>query len=306
VNPEHQLHVDAPPSAGRYRVAPLVLALLGLGLTGCSSSLPGHPGSRALTTAAAVPPTPAAVDGGRFVAPVELDDGTLLVEPPTADEQPTISEAQAATEIWASSAFTGYHQGFLAYGVVTITMSAPGVPTVTSLPAWVGFAMGNAASCPAMTAPTRPTTTEQPAPTPGYSAVVIGAGSGVPAVAYRARGALCGAPPTGPTVSAASEVLSVPWVATGPLVPNSPAVLQVTLPSCGALNGYEAEGSPSSFTITVPAVVPDDRSTCQGTKTGTVTVQIGAPPGARGLPPMSSTAAITHGVLGPLQQASSP
>jgi hypothetical protein len=242
------------------------------------------------------PPTRTAVANGRYVNPVELDNRTLTVQPPTANERPSISEQDAATEIWAGSVFAGYHQVEMGFGIGTLA----GEPTVTVLPAWIGFGTASTFSCPAMIAPTGPTTTEQAPPTPGYAAVILGAASGAPAITYGSRGAICGSPPTGPTVSPASEVVSVPWVETGPESGGEIAD-QASVPTCGTLAGESGGGNSTSMTWTVNAVVPDAELGCAGTRTVEVTMRVTLPnlPGV----PATVVTSIGHGPLGPVQQA---
>jgi hypothetical protein len=225
---------------------------------------------------------------------------TGSVQPPTANDRPTISENDAATEIWASSVFTGYHQVEMGFGIATVALPVAGVPTVTELPAWVGFAMANAISCPSGTVPTGPTTTVQAPPTPGYAAVILGAATGRPGVAYVSRGAMCSGPPTGPTVSAAREVVSVPWAATGPESGGQIAVL-ASVPTCGTLAGAEGGGNSTSMTWTVTAVVPDAQLGCTGTRSVEWTLGVSLP----NLPGVPTTVATPfgHGPLGPVQQA---
>ena len=155
---EYSLHVN------RRRK---ILASFGVGHTRClppascstSTVLTTQTTDRLPKAQAPVLPSEGSVADGRFVRPVELDDGILAVEPPTPGQQPTLSQSHATTAIWASSALLGHHAGPIGFGIVTITLQQAGVPKVTSLPAWIGFAVAATASCPMETAPTGPTTT---------------------------------------------------------------------------------------------------------------------------------------------------
>jgi len=243
------------------------------------------------------------VSDGRFITPVELDDGTLVVVPPSSGEHPTISEADAAAKIWASPTPAGYHAGPLGFGIVTISLDESGIPTVTSLPAWVGVATASLVHCPEETAPTGPTTTRPTLPSSGYGAVVIGAEAGSPAVAYTARSSTCGSPPTGPSVAVASEVVSVPWVASG-TVEAGQLVVQASLPPCGAFRGASVGGSAASTTVTLLAVVPDVVLPCPAPQRVMETVQLGSP-NSPGAPPslVSPSTLIEHGPLGAIRTA---
>jgi len=225
-----------------------------------------------------------------------------VVQPPQPGEQPAVAEAIAATKIWASSVFTGHRQEYLGFGIVTVRLAISGVPPGTSLPAWVGLATANASSCPAITEPTGPTTTESPLPSAGYSAVVIGAATGSPAVSYVARTAFCDYPPSGPTVAVASEVVSVPWLATGPDRSGEGQLTGLAqIPSCGTLAGPGGGGKIGEADVwTVTAIVPDD-GPCVGTRSVPVTIGVDLP-NAPGVPTTVATP-IEHGPLGPVQQA---
>jgi hypothetical protein len=254
---------------------------------------------------AQAPSLPAAtsVANGRFISPVQLDDGTLRVEPPGPGEHPRLSEAEA-TKIWATSTLAGYRAGSPGFGMVTINLRQAGVPSVTSLLAWIAFAMANAASCPAETVPTGPTTTQLDLPSSGYAAVVIGAAIGTPAVVYTARSSTCGFPPTGPTVTTASEVVSIPWVALGTVQAGELAV-RASVPSCGTYRGASVGGNAKSLTVTLLAVVPDVAHECPVVQPVTESVQVG-PPNAPGAPPpvVSPSTLIGHGSLGAIRAVS--
>ena len=135
---------------------PMRLATLVAALTAAlaTASVPGiaaaatRASQGALNRAASLP-GPGDVVRGRFVAPVALDAGTLEVVPAPAGDRPHVPEAQAAQEIWASPVLQSRTQGPLGYGLVTISLRVKGVPHVTKLPAWVGFAKSSGmANCP--------------------------------------------------------------------------------------------------------------------------------------------------------------
>jgi hypothetical protein len=243
------------------------------------------------------------------VASVSLDGGVLEVAPAPAGDHPLVSEERAAEEIWASPVLQGDQQGPLGYGVVTISLRVGGVPHVTRLRAWVGFARSSGtAFCPEKS----PSSTSnadglsgQALSSSGYAAVVIGAAHGSPAVTYRAPSMVCGSVQPA-ALALASEVLSVPWQAlTG--VANESIQLRVTLPACGTLEGIASGGSAKVTTITVTAVVPDVHGRCDGTSDITQTVALG-PVGNPGAPPplVTGSTIIRHGPLGPSRLAVAP
>jgi hypothetical protein len=255
-------------------------------------------------------PRPADVVRGRFVAPVSLDGGVLVVVPVPAADRPLVSRQQAAREIWASPVLQSRTPGPLGYGLVTISLRVLGVPHITKLPAWVGFAKSSGfAGCPEESA----TSTSNPVGLPGedllssgYAAVVIGAAHGSPAVTYTAPSLFCGSVQPA-ALAAATEVLSVPWQAlTG--VENDSIQLRASLPACGSFESITSSGGAKVTTITVSAVVPDVHGRCDGAGTTTQSVAlgpIGNPPGAP--PPLvTASTVIRHGSLGPMQLTVAP
>ena len=231
-----------------------------------------------------------------------LDGGDMRVDPPRPDQQAALDEADAATKIWASATFTGYHAVVLGFGVVTISAPGEGVPAVHDLPAWVGFAHRSALySCPAQIGPV--TSQAQP-PDNGDAAVVLGAWRGTPAVAYEARTSACGEAPTAPTVTGVDEVVSVPWTSGGPLQSGTLTVL-AHIPPCGASQGIATEGTSSAVTISAYALVNDQPDNqCPSGRVVTEHVQVS--PGGPGVPPpvVSSRTHLLHGPVGPSRQAS--
>jgi hypothetical protein len=254
-------------------------------------------------------PRPADVVRGRFVAPVSLDGGDLEVVPAPAGDRPRVSRKQAAQEIWASPVLQGHQAGPLGYGLVTIALRVVGVPHITKLPAWVGFAKSSGfAGCPEE--PASSTSTSNPVGpsgedllSSGYAAVVIGAAHGSPAVTYTAPSLFCGSVQPA-ALALATEVLSVPWQAlTG--VENDSIQLRASLPACGSFESITSSGGAKVTTITVSAVVPDVHGRCEGARTTTQSVAlgpIGNPPGAP--PPLvTASTVIRHGSLGPMRLA---
>ncbi len=303
---------------------PMMLATLVAALTAAlaalaTASVPGIAAaatraSQGAVNRAASLPGPGDVVRGRFVAPVALDAGTLEVVPAPAGDRPHVPEAQAAQEIWASPVLQSRTQGPLGYGLVTISLRVKGVPHVTKLPAWVGFAKSSGmANCPEESPTTAGTSTSTSAglsgkdlPSSGYAVVVIGAAHGSPAVTYTAPSLFCGSVQPA-ALALATEVVSVPWQAvTG--VENESFEVRASLPACGQLEGISSGGSAKVTTVTVAAVVPDAHGRCNGTSDVTQTVALGPVDNPPGAPPPLVTAStvIRHGPLGPTKLAVAP
>jgi hypothetical protein len=228
-------------------------------------------------------PTPAAVDHGRFVAPVGLDDGRLTVDPP-GTVTARISMRTAETMFAAADAVQGdYKFAILGLGVVSIssvsvtsstpeqstatstatsaptstTMSASTsapTPTPTSTPtlpsysgrlAWVGIAWG--LDCPAHVGDT----------TTRDVAVIFDAQSGRDVITYASRGAaVCGGPRLPPTVSRPDELVSIPWHPVGP----ASTAVSVTVPACGSFYGWTDQPGTGAAAVEVVARRPYDAS----------------------------------------------
>jgi hypothetical protein len=242
-------------------------------------------------------PSATSVVRGRYVSTVRLDRGTLGVSPPGAISPPRFSRAVAMREFSSDARLEGYHAITFGYGIATITKHTNGIARITRLPAWVGFAQSTGAyNCPAFgSGSPRPPTP----PWSGYAALVIGAKNGSPAVNYVARSEACNSVAPA-SLSSASETVSVPWSAIGP-VDNGTVAVQATVPPCGGVAGISAGGSASSMTISIGAVVPDVLHHCHGPKLVKETVVMD-PAGGPGAPPqlVSGTTAILHGRLGPV------
>jgi hypothetical protein len=272
--------------------AVLVGAIAGLCGAGAASASPAEPGGST--------PTANSVSHQRYVVPVELDRGALRVVPAPKNSRPTMSLAAARELMRANTSTISYRSVVLGYGVVTIATHASGVPHVTSLAAWVGFSKEFAAiNCPMMRVQTGTSTTALPSlPSAGYAAFVVGAAHGSPAVTYVATAAPCGNVARA-SLSNASEEISIPWQALGP-IQNGSLSVRTTIPPCGIFASTSSGGSAQSTTITVTAVVPDVHGHCHGPQSVTESVFI-SPEGDPGAPPPIVTAQtrLLHGPLGP-------
>jgi hypothetical protein len=238
---------------------------------------------------------------GRFTVQFELDGGVVGVVPAPRKVRPTMSLAAARVLMRANTNTMSDRSIVLGYGLATISTHAPGVPRVRSLLAWVGISKRFASeSCPMMRATTGTATTTLPSlPSAGYAAFVIGATHGSPAVTYVAESAPCGSVVRS-TLTNASEAISLPWQALGPVAGGSLQV-RTTIPTCGSFAGVTTGGSARSMTITLGAVVPDVHGPCQGAKAVTKVVTFG-PNDAPGAPPplVSASTHLVHGTVGPL------
>jgi hypothetical protein len=251
-------------------------------------------------------PVNADVIHGRFVVWTSLDGGALTVAPAPSSTRPRISIASVAKEIWASPALLGRQEGPLGFGLVTITTRVAGVPRVSALPAWIGFARSTSiASCPSESVTATSTADGQAFPSNGFAAVVIGSAPGSPALSYTARSLVCdSAQPS--SITNASEILSVPWkpVGPGPLTPGSLTV-EALIPKCGGFEGISSGGSSKGMTVTIAASLPDrPKELCKAARWEMETVALNPPSGPGAPPPVASTSTpIRHGSVGPIRLA---
>ena len=244
-------------------------------------------------------PGRAKVVRSRFVSTLKLDGGVLTIRAAPLGMHPKKSELEAEGQIWATSQIMSYRPQAFGFGLVTITKHATGVPPVVNLPAWVGLASDAqiALSCPMMrTSPTEP---DPPLPSPGDAAVVDGSGDGSPAVVYRARSVPCGSVAPA-SLTNALEMVSVPWVALGPVV-SEVVNVQATVPACGGVFGVSSGGTAGAMTITAQAVVPESpvAMSCIPDRTVNETVTLG-PGRTPGAPPplVGPETQILHGATG--------
>jgi hypothetical protein len=174
-----------------------------------------------------------------------------------------------AAEIWATTQLRGYSPlsrsgskaPLFGFGIVTITKHVKGVPVVTKVPAWVGFARETALyHCPAQTSRQSTQQLLGRAAYSGLAAVVVGQPSGSPAVVYVAKSVRCGR--LYPAVlSNATEQFSLSWTVAGK-VGTSKVAIEVTPPMCGRIVGNAVaatwrSGWLSSVTITEFGTVPE-------------------------------------------------
>lgn len=212
----------------RFRIVALALALGGL-------IMPALP-------AGAQPALTADRSHGRFTQSFTLDNGAMAVRPAPKSMTPTRTESEAATEIWATSGVAGTQRRFIGFGLATITIRVKGVPTVKSLPAWIGVTYSNGIrSCPAMTGTPKKLL---PPHSNGYAAVILGDRQDSPAVVYTAAADVCDKYRPA-SVQDALEVRSTPWTY------SRSGVVAVHYPNCAKWYSTSAGFSPKSgLTIT--------------------------------------------------------
>ena len=261
--------------------------------------------------AAGSPPSAHDVVHGRFVRTVILDNGVVTVKPARASVEPTMDLRTMSTVIWATSQIVGYHQQVLGFGLVSITKRTGTIKSITSLPAWIGFATvkGEATSCPAMLygqkLPKVP-----PLPSTGEAVVVVGdvpvptnaVFSSPPAVVYTAASAPCGSLLKS-RLEVATEQVSVSWVQDGPLR-GSDLHITVRPPVCGWLAGMSWGGDAKSVTVSIDGLVPEQMLTafCPFPPTVRKLIHLG-PPSSPGAPPpiATPTTKILHAKTGPIR-----
>jgi len=248
------------------------------------------------------PPSTDSVRDGRFIVPVGLDKGALMVEPAPANVTPSLfTQQQAEARIWASPTVVGPRSGaVMGFGLVTVNEPSIGAsllrpiqggPTPERMPAWIGFAWGGGPRCvdtPAVTVTPPPTSgTVTPPPTSGYEAVVIPTDGTVSAFTYSARTSYCGLPATAHWIAKARYVVSIPWTSDGK-VKNGRVTMEYTPPACGVEVGAGGAdgGSSDLMTLSVhysvptnPVPVPPCPSPSPVSKT--VRVVFGSDPGGK-------------------------
>jgi hypothetical protein len=259
------------------------------------SGLSNTPTSTPSTPAAASLPSVGSVVDGRFVVPVALDDGKLRVDVAPSDLQPTIPLTTAKTEAFADPVFQGQNDVVFGFGLVTNTVSGPGVQTVESMPAWIGFGWGGYYNCPATIGPYK-----HHLPSSGYVAVVIPARQGGTPFDYRAKTSACGYAPTGPSVDQARQTVSIPWTQVGPL-DGTTVTVRYAVSSCGTKPTFTAGGRRGTYTLSVLTTLPDAAENCASPVPSTSTFELAPTPGPG--TPTFDIVKLLHGPLGPVAQA---
>lgn len=209
------------------------------------------------------------VQNDRYWYLTQIDGGAFRIAQAPASMKTPLNARAIAAEIWATAQLQGYSPlsrsgskaPLFGFGIVTITKHVKGVPVMTKVPAWVGFARETALyHCPTQTSRQSTQQLLGRAAYRGLAAVVVGQPSGSPAVVYVAKSVRCGR--LYPAVlSNATEQFSLSWTVTGK-VGTSKLAIEVTPPPCGRIvsNAVAAtwrSGSLSSVTITEYGTVPE-------------------------------------------------
>ncbi|MDP9184922.1 MAG: hypothetical protein M3O29_04545, partial [Actinomycetota bacterium] len=239
------------------------------------------------TTESAVLPSADAVVDGRFVVPVQLDDGTLRVDPLPDDTIPD-GAARAADLLWASRLFSTKDAGVIGYGLITLEGGQDGKAAVDQVPGWIAFGWGGVTWCPDMTAPPSPTDL----PSNGYVAVAILPNDQFSDFSYEARAQVCDAPVHGPVIGMATHVESIPWTQDSPAGADGVRITYTPAP-CGSHETFNASEGSSGTTLSVEMSVPDAALPC-------------APPAPLSetlTGPGYGTGSLEHGDLGLVRQA---
>jgi hypothetical protein len=251
-------------------------------------STSGTPHAPASEAAAAGLPTNDSVVDGRFVVPVELDGGTLRIDPPAEGSTPTVPRADVEDEIWGSPTFQGKTDAVLGYGLVTMQLSQHGVDAVESVPGWIAIGWGGTIWCPDMTAAPSPVDL----PSDGYVAVAIGSFADVQPFEYAAETSICGQAPIGPNVQPATHVVSIDWDLVGTTQGTSADIIYVPAP-CGTGKRLIIDGDPSGSTLAVEMTIPDAPLPCP------------SPSSITGSVDLSGEGSVRHAPLGIVRQFNS-
>ena len=313
------------PSARYLRVAAALVAAA-LVTTACATastagSGPGQgssSGSPALTSVAS----------GRYVAPIDLDDGDLMVDPPGA-ARAHVPRSVAEAMFRASSVVDGtYRFSIIGLGVATLapTVASVGSPT-SSTPSVAPPSNTAGAAATGGTSAVTATSLSGVAPPTGaaatyndrlawvgiawgsvqscpsapansstatthatrYEAVLFDAQTGGSALAFTSGGvAPCGGRTEPATVSQPVELVSVPWQAVSP---RSTAV-SATIPPCAQYFGWTQVAAVGAGTVQVVASAPFGAE-CGTTTSSTRVVDDVIPLG-------SAQAQVGHAALGPV------
>jgi thiol-disulfide isomerase/thioredoxin len=256
---------------------------------------PSHSPATVAPGTTPVLPSGDSVRGGRFVAPVALDDGKLLVEPAPSDVQPSTPLPAAMTTVFSDPTFQGQNDAVFGFGLVTSAVHGRDLAAPTAAPAWIGFAWGGVYFCPAITGPLK----RYDLPSSGYVAVVLPSDPSEAPFAYRARTSTCGSPPRGPSVVPARSTVSIPWTLVGP-VSGTTVTVRSAIPPCGTTPTYSAGGHRGVYTLSVLSTVPLETQDCTATPPQTDTFELAPTPGP-GTPTYDVTA-LRHGPLGRVRQ----
>lgn len=252
-------------------------------------------GSLALSTASSATtvvtnPAKAVVVNGRFTTTVVLDGGVITITPAPKATVPTRGYGAVTAEIWASTELQGFKSQTVGFGIVTVTIGSKTALPIAQIPAWVGFANGNATKV-CLTHGEKVKSFHSN----GEAAVVIGDASGSPAAAYVPPG--CGLTQrSGVTVP--TEVTSVPWTLVGSVSATGFTHFRFTAPRCAAVGGIANASSGGLTTVKLIANIKDQTViNCAPTKF-TLSLKV------RSRKTNGATFRLVHGPTGAVRQVS--
>jgi len=191
----------------------------------------------------------------------------------------TTATATNGTTTTAGEPATTGPTGPTAGSTGTAPPTPPPLPRYDDRLAWVGIAWG--AGCPGGTGGAAPGTQ--------YVAVVLDAQTGASVLAYTSRGTPpCGGTIQPPSVTRASELVSVPWQPVGP----ASTAVRVTVPACGTFFGWTDVTGAGTAPVQVVAQKPFDPECGSNAPVVQVVSDV--------LPLGKAQAQVPHAVLGPV------
>lgn len=250
------------------------------------------------------------VSAGRFTRTVILDGGALTIRPGPPTLQPQIPRAQADVVVGSDS--QAYMRGWNgAVGFAEVSISPKLASGVKDTPAWVAVIKQQAPFCPNMASSSTPAATA-PAQnwSPGYLAVIV-EGNGTKVLDYHSRSQVCGFPAKGPSVSDATQLVSIPWQLvslqgqTLTFRYQKPACDPYTVSTSGPSlsvggNAKTGQWSLEAFIEAPYTITYNDLINCGG-PWATATTRIGPIPG--GGTPTPPVNVVTHAPTGPVSAA---
>ena len=272
-----------------------------------TTAVPPPAGQRSAGQAGSGPAT-GDVSAGKFTRTVVLDDGALTITPAPPTVQPQIPQTQA--QVLAGSDSQVYMRGWNGtVGFAEVSINPKLVSGVNHTAAWVAVIKQEAPFCPNTASPSTPATT---VPTqswpPGYMAVIV-AGDGTKVLDYHSRSQVCDFPAKGPSVSDATQLVSIPWQLVS--LKGQTLIFRYHKPTCdpyaagtsGASlsvggNAKTGQWSLEAFIEAPYTLTYHDLLNCGG-PWATATTRIGPIPGAPGAP-TPAVNIVNHAPTGPV------
>lgn len=269
-----------------------------------TTAVPTLSGPRSTGPAGSGPAT-GDVSAGVFTRTVILDDGALTITPAPPTLQPQIAQTRAQVLVGSDSQV--YMRGWNgSLGFAEVSINPKLASGVKDAPAWVAVIKQEAPFCPNTPSPSTPAATA-PAQSwsPGYLAVIV-AGNGTKVLDYHSRSQVCDFPAKGPSVSAATQLVSIPWQQVS--LQGQTLTFRYQRPACDpyavgmsgpslsvAGNAKTGQWSLEAFIEAPYSLTYHDLFNCGG-PWATATTRIGPSPGAP-LPPVN---VVNHAPTGPV------